>query len=61
VSVVVDRLTRKVRIGVLCPSSFTFTRASWAQKLPDWIDAHVRALEVIGLLMRLERRICPHD
>jgi transposase len=33
---------------VLGASSFTFAHASWTQALPDWIDAHVRALEVIG-------------
>ena len=29
-------------------SSFIFAHASWTQTLPDWIDAHVRALEAIG-------------
>jgi transposase len=33
---------------VLGASSFTFAFASWTQTLPDWIDAHVRALEAIG-------------
>jgi transposase len=28
--------------------SFTFAHASCTQPLPDWIDAHVRALEAIG-------------
>ena len=27
---------------------FTFAKATWTQALPDWIDAHVRALEAIG-------------
>ena len=53
VPVVVDRLTGEIRmaqifVGVLGASSFTFAHASWTQALPDWIDAHVRALEAIG-------------
>ena len=51
--VVVDRLTGEVRmaqifVAVLGASSFTFAQASWTQTLPDWIDAHVRALTAIG-------------
>src|SRR5271154_4212537 len=53
VPVVVDRLTGEIRmaqifVAVLGASSFTFAHASWTQALPDWIDAHVRALEAIG-------------
>ncbi len=53
VPVVVDRLTGEIRnaqifVAVLGASSFTFAHASWTQMLPDWIDAHVRALEAIG-------------
>ncbi len=53
VPVVVDRLTGEIRnaqifVAVLGASSFTFAHASWTQALPDWIDAHVRALETIG-------------
>ncbi|MGA8171297.1 MAG: IS21 family transposase [Methylocystis sp.] len=53
VPVVVDRLTGEVRmaqifVAVLGASSFTFAKASWTQTLPDWIDAHVSALEAIG-------------
>jgi transposase len=53
VPVVVDRLTGEVRmaqifVAVLGASSFTFAHASWTQALPDWIDAHVRALAAIG-------------
>ena len=49
VPVVVDRLTGEIRmaqifVAVLGASSFTFAHASWTQTLPDWIDAHVRAL-----------------
>jgi transposase len=53
VPVVIDRLTGEVRhaqifVAVLGASSFTFAKASWTQTLPDWIDAHVSALEAIG-------------
>src|SRR6202049_404239 len=53
VPVVVDRLTggnrmAQIFVAVLGASSFTFAHASWTQALPDWIDAHVRALEAIG-------------
>ena len=53
VPVVIDRLTGEIRkaqifVAVLGASSFTFAHASWTQALPDWIDAHVRALEAIG-------------
>jgi len=53
VPVVIDRLTGEVRmaqifVAVLAASSFTFAHASWTQTLPDWIDAHVRALTAIG-------------
>src|SRR5580692_9331757 len=53
VPVVVDRLTGEIRmaqifVAVLGASSFTFAKATWTQALPDWIDAHVRALEAIG-------------
>jgi transposase len=53
VPVIIDRLTGEVRmaqifVAVLGASSFTFAHASWTQTLPDWIDAHVRALAVIS-------------
>jgi transposase len=53
VPVVIDRHTGELRkaqifVAVLGASSFTFAHASWTQMLPDWIDAHVRALEAIG-------------
>jgi transposase len=53
VPVVIDRLTGEMRtaqifVAVLGASSFTFAHASWTQTLPDWIDAHVRAIEAIG-------------
>src|SRR3981189_1183980 len=53
VPVIIDRLTGEIRkaqifVAVLGASSCTFAHASWTQALPDWIDAHIRALEVIG-------------
>jgi len=56
--VVIDRLTGEVRmaqifVAVLGASSFTFAKASWTQTLPDWIGAHVSALEAIGGVAQL--------
>ena len=53
VPVVVDRQTGEVRmaqifVAVVGASSFIFAKAGWTQALPDWIDAHVSALEAIG-------------
>jgi transposase len=53
VPVVIDRLTGEIRmaqtfVAVLGASSFTFAKASWTQTLPDWIDAHVSALQATG-------------
>jgi transposase len=53
VPVLIDRRTGELRkaqifVAVLGASSFTFAHASWTQTLPDWIDAHIRALEAIG-------------
>lgn len=35
-------------IGVLGGSNYTFCEATWSQKLPDWIDSHVRMFEFFG-------------
>lgn len=50
---VVDRATGEIRpaqvfVAVLGHSSYTYAEASWTQTLPDWIGAHVRALEFLG-------------
>jgi transposase len=50
---VVNRLTGEVRqaqifVAVMGASNFTYAEATWTQRLADWIDAHVRALEAIG-------------
>ena len=64
VPVVIDRLTGEIRkaqifVAVLGASSFTFAHASWTQALPDWIDAHVRALEVMAAFRICSCRIIP--
>jgi transposase len=33
----------QIFVAVLGASSFTYAEATWSQKLPDWIAAHVRA------------------
>ncbi len=50
---VIDADTGEVRrahlfIAVLGASSFTYAEARWTETLPDWIDAHVNALDFIG-------------
>ncbi|WFU45380.1 hypothetical protein QA640_39850 [Bradyrhizobium sp. CB82] len=50
--VVVDRLTGERRtaqifVAVLGASSFTYARATWTQRLADWISAHVGAFAAI--------------
>jgi len=58
VPVIVNRLTGEWRpaqifVAVLGASSFSYAEATWTQSLPDWIAAHVRALEAIGGAPRL--------
>ena len=53
VPVVIDRLTGEIRkaqifVAVLGASSFTYAEATWSQKLPDWIGAHVRTFAYFG-------------
>jgi transposase len=53
VPVLIDARSGELRkaqifVAVLGASSFTFAHATWTQTLPDWIDAHVRALDAIG-------------
>lgn len=53
VPVVIDRLTGERRaahlfVAVLGASSLSFAEASWTETLPDWIAAHVHALEAFG-------------
>lgn len=53
VAVLVDRLTGQLRdahifVAVLGASSLAYAEASWSETLPDWIAAHVRAVEAFG-------------
>jgi len=50
---VVDPMTGEVHaahlfVAVLGASSFTFAQARWTETLPDWIGAHVAALDFLG-------------
>lgn len=40
--------TAQVFVAVLGASNYTYAEAVWSQSLPDWIGAHVRALEFLG-------------
>jgi transposase len=50
---VIDRHTGEIRqaqifVAVLGCSAYTYAEATWTQTLPDWLGAHVRALEFFG-------------
>jgi transposase len=50
---VIDAGTGEIRpvqifVAVLGASSLTYAEATWSQKLPDWIAAHVRAFAYFG-------------
>jgi transposase len=50
---VIDRQTGEVRtaevfVGVLGASNYAYADATWSQKLPDWIESHVRMLHFFG-------------
>jgi transposase len=50
---VIDRRTGEIRqaqifVAVLGASNYTYAEATWTQSLPDWLGAHVRALEALG-------------
>ena len=50
---VIDRTSGEIRqaqifVAVLGCSNYTYAEASWTQTLPDWLGAHVRALEFFG-------------
>ena len=40
--------TVQIFVAVLGASSYTFACAHWSQQLPDWLDAHVQALNYFG-------------
>jgi transposase len=50
---IIDRHSGETRcvqifVAVLGYSNYTYAEAAWTQALPDWLGAHVRALEFIG-------------
>jgi transposase len=50
---IIDRYTGEIRsaqifVAVLGCSNYTYAEATWTQSLPDWLGAHVRALEFFG-------------
>lgn len=60
---VIDAATGEVRtaqvfVAVLGASSYTYAEAVWTQTLPDWVGAHVRALEFLG---GVPRQIVPDN
>jgi transposase len=50
--------TAQVFVAVLGASNYTYAEAVWTQSLPDWIGAHVRALEFLG---GVPRQIVPDN
>lgn len=55
---VIDPVTGEVKtaelfVAVLGASNYTYAEATWSQKLPDWIGAHVRMFAHIGKVPRL--------
>ena len=42
----------QIFVAVLGASSLTYAEATWSQKLPDWIAAHVRAFAYFGGVAR---------
>ncbi len=50
---IIDRSTGEIGaaqifVAVLGCSNYTYAEATWTQTLPDWLGAHVRALEFFG-------------
>ena len=48
----------QIFVAVLGASSYTYVEATATQTLPDWIGAHVRALEFLG---GVPRQIVPDN
>ena len=46
-------LTAQIFVATLGASKYAYAEATWTQSLPDWIAAHVHALEAIGGVPRL--------
>ena len=50
---IIDQMTGEVHaahlfVAVLGASSYTYAEARWSERLPDWIGAHVNALDFLG-------------
>jgi transposase len=43
----------QIFVAVLGASNYTYAEATWTQQLPDWIGAHVRALNFFGGVMEI--------
>jgi transposase len=43
-----ERREAQIFVASLGASNYTYAEAHWAQSLPNWIGAHVRALEFLG-------------
>jgi transposase len=55
---VVDPTTGEIKsaevfVAVMGASNYTYAEATWTQRLPDWIGAHVRTFAHLGKLPRL--------
>jgi transposase len=55
---VIDPATGEARdaqifVAVLGASNYTYCEATWTQKLPDWVGAHVRAFDYFGAVPKL--------
>src|ERR1700694_1324526 len=58
---IIDSVTGEVHeahlfIAVLGASSYTYAEARWSETLPDWIGAHVNALDFLAVCQRLRSR-----
>jgi len=40
--------TAQVFVAVLGASNYTYCEATWSQRLPDWINSHLRAFHFLG-------------
>jgi len=47
-----EAISVQIFVAVLGASSLTYAEATWSQKLPDWIAAHVRAFAYFGGVAR---------
>lgn len=46
-------ITAELFVAVIGASNYTYAEATWSQKLPDWIGAHVRMFGYFGKVTRL--------